>query len=381
MKIALVSGNISRYNNKEDFYNIQFFGLAKELVKKGHTIDIYTASDNGFYERKIYTDKKKFFTVYYLPIILELFGQRILSNLIKKINSKEYNHIISAEDNQLITLLLSLNKKNKLIVFQGAYKYTKRIPFNVLWPLFDFVFGWIIRKNCCAVVAKTTSAKKFMARKKYKNIFVIPVGVDPSRFRRKDKEGFKIKLKINDEPVLLYVGILEKRRNIIGILESLDYLKKKLPNFKFLIIGEGPEEGEILRKIRKLNLEKNIIFIKETPNNKISEAYSASDIFILNSDYEIFGMVLVEGMACGTPCITTPTAGALDIIKDRYNGILTPFNNPEVLAKKILILLENKKLSKKISKNAIKTIQNGYTWNKIANQYESMVYLLKNEKN
>lgn len=385
MKIAIISPYITTSFMPEKFYNIQVFGLAKELSFLGWNVDVYTTKKHGdpdFKEILLKNDKK--IGIYYkktiaIPIVSKLFQQPFLLINYRKIN-KNYDLIQVSEDFQLNTLYFSVLRflklvKLPLIIYQGSYKYSSNKIFGILWRLFDKVFGKIIRDNVNFVITKTTTAEQFMRMKGYPNIKTISVGVDIATFYPRERNIFREKMDLdNSIPLILYVGSIIPRRNIELLIEAMSIVTKHLKNAMLLLVGEGILIKNIKYSIENMHLEKNVKFFSLIPNKELPYVYSSADVFVLPSKEEIFGMVILESMACGTPVISTPTPGANNVISHYVNGIILENNTKEHLAKQILTILTNVNLSETLRENAEKTIKEKNNWSILAKDYNK-VYL------
>lgn len=385
MKIAIVSPYITSKFESEKFYNIQSFSISSELVKHDIAVDIYTGRKEGDpAERVIPVSEKHFFKVQYLPVLFEIAQQPVLRSLISRLKKGNYDLIQTSEDFQFTTLqIASLNKslKSPLVIFQGMYAYPSTKPWNILYPLYDKTLGRFILHSTSLVVAKTTKAEKFMRNKGYSNVVTIPIGVDDELFYPREREIFRGKVGIREEdPLIIYVGILEDRRDPLSLIDAMSLVIKNIPNANLLIIGDGPLKGEVLERIKEKNLESNIKILSKIPNAEMPYVYSSADLFVLLSQFEIFGMVILESMACATPVISTHTAGALDLINHGKNGMLIPFKNPEKTGEVIIGLLENRDLLAEMGKNARKTILDRYAWSNLGERYASVYKKLILEK-
>lgn len=369
MKIAIVSPQITSHFEPEKYSSSQQVSLARELVKLGCHIDIYTGSLSGkLLVKTINPD----FKLYYLPIIFGFHGQFILKDLASNLKREKYDIIQSSEDCQLTTLQLAYfcNKgRIPLIIYQGLYRYPPNLIFALLLYLYRILCIPFIRRNTSAVVAKTTAAGKFIAKLGFKNSEFIPIGIDIETFTPRDKLTSRKLLSISPEAkVFLYVGSLTKRKGLMTILNSLSHMHKKGEDFLFTIIGTGPEKMRLQKVARKEKVENKISFVGKVENEKLPLYYSAADLFLFASLRESFGQVILESMACGCPVITTPIPAAHDIIEDGVNGIITSFKKNN-MSDKILSLLSNKNKLREMGTKAQKTIQEKYTWAKIAERF------------
>jgi len=155
-----------------------------------------------------------------------------------------------------------------------------------------------------------------------------------------------------DETLLLFVGN-EKRRKGLGFIISA--LSKIQGDVKLLVVGKGNPKGFC---------KKNVIFTGQ--KNEIERFFFASDIFILPTKMDAFGLVVLEAMASGLPVIVSNQAGVSEIIKDTEDGlILKDYSNSEEIAQKINLLISNPNLRKEMGIKARKKAEL-YTWDRVA---------------
>ncbi|HDY7456570.1 TPA: glycosyltransferase [Vibrio vulnificus] len=201
---------------------------------------------------------------------------------------------------------------------------------------------------------------KFAAPKNH--ILAIPNGVDVEYFKPNRTHAFSRKYnKIN----IVSVGRLELVKDYPTILKALRVVKEKNGCFHLSIVGDGTERKNLELLVRKLGLSDDVSFLgirKDLP-----EILNNSDLFIMTSKYEGFGLVIAEAMACGLPVITTDNGGATEIINDNENIIQV--GDHYSLAEKIIHFYG---LST-IEKEAIGNLNRG----KIVNKYTTEIMYAK----
>lgn len=168
---------------------------------------------------------------------------------------------------------------------------------------------------------------------------------------------------------MLYIGKIEDRRNILFLLDLINSLKND--NVKLVIIGDGGEKykNECKMYIEKLGLEKYVLYKNALKQIDIIELYKNSDLFILPTKYEIFGMVLLEAMYFGLPCITSINGGSSTIIKNGVNGVIIDEFDKNAWTNSIKYLLTNDESRRKMSISASETITNSFLWDKLADDF------------
>lgn len=192
---------------------------------------------------------------------------------------------------------------------------------------------------------------------------------------RKFEERKKIGLNENDF-VLGYAGRHIKRKGCLDLIQAMEELKK-FENIKLLMAGDGPEKEENIRLVKKLGLEKRIIFLGYISD--IRWLYSAIDCFVIPSRWEPFGIVALEAYASGVPVIASNVVGLNEVVNDKKNGLLFEPQNMKDMSKKIELLYENSNLRNEIIKNGLETVKN-YSLEKYLLNLNSIYRSLMEEK-
>jgi glycosyltransferase involved in cell wall biosynthesis len=139
----------------------------------------------------------------------------------------------------------------------------------------------------------------------------------------------------------------------------------------------GPYLRVFQEKIRKMGLQKRVIYMGYVTREKLIQLYKNATVHVLPSHYEGFPTVLLEAMSCGLPVVATNIGGNNEVISSGVNGLLVPPKCPEAMADAILRLIGDASLREQIGKAARKTVEDNYTWDKISEKfikcYESIV--------
>lgn len=205
-------------------------------------------------------------------------------------------------------------------------------------------------------------------------IEVVPNGIDLSMFSPlPPKDKFKKKFKIKGR-LILFVGQLRRRKGPEYLIMSMPKILEEYPDTSLVFIGYKRNK-KIEYIVKENNLENHIRFLGFLSERDKIAAYRSADVFCLPTNYEGFGIVYLEAMACGTPIVTTDTPGVMEIVIPKRNGLLVPPKDPNELARAIIKLFDSPSLSKKISKNNISDVKK-YDWKIIAEKIESIYYKL-----
>jgi glycosyltransferase involved in cell wall biosynthesis len=187
-------------------------------------------------------------------------------------------------------------------------------------------------------------------------VVIIKNAVDSSRFLPSDTN-------INEN--ILFVGRVHPLKRIEDIIKSISQVKTQFPNVKVNLIGniESKTYYYMLENlIKKLDCEQNVKFVGPVTNEQIVKHYQNSQIFVFMGKNEGIPRSILEAMACGNAVIAAPNSGIPDVISDFKNGLLVKNGDHELLAKRIIELLRDTELRKRLGDNARKTIESEHNW-------------------
>lgn len=217
-------------------------------------------------------------------------------------------------------------------------------------------------------------------------IEIVPCGVDLSLFRPIPQEEAREELGIpDDKKLIVFVGRIEPLKGVDTLLRAVALIANQHPEWRerlmLAIVGGSAEddaeaisaEMQRLRDLRtELGIRDVVTFWGAQGQETLPYFYTAADTVVMPSHYESFGMVALEATASGTPVIASEVGGLTYTIHDGENGFLIPPRQPEQLAEKILVLLENPKLREEMGRNgADQAIRFG--WSTIADQILAVV--------
>lgn len=367
MRLAIVRTSSGAVNIQS--YNVQEIGLAKALLNFGISTDYYSIFENIETPQTLY--ERSNCKINLIPIKGISFLDKItyfhgLNNIIAKGN---YDIVQVHEDSQLMTpiILKKCRKQNiTTVLYQGMYADYKGVKY--LYQFFlDLFFRKRIQKNANFILAKTSLAKKYLEKKNYKNIVILPIGLDEIEKSSSCLDATISNFKSQFKNLLLYVGKIEKRRNpffLIDILQNVDL------DTAMIVIGNGPLQEQMKDYATQKNVTNRLLMVNSVPNNEMHEIYKACDIFLLPTNYEIYGMVIMEALYNGIPVISTPEAGPLTILTDEKLGVCLPLNITKWIDK-IYQYLNGKNID--IASYRSEIIKKNFNWNTIAKQYYSII--------
>ncbi|MCX5835244.1 MAG: glycosyltransferase family 4 protein [Deltaproteobacteria bacterium] len=168
--------------------------------------------------------------------------------------------------------------------------------------------------------------------------------------------------------IILYVGQLIRRKGLPHLIEAMNIVREKVGNVKLLLIGQGADKDSLQDLVRQRNLTEQVLFLGAEDHEHVLAFMNVSDLFVLPSLEEAFGIVLVEAMSQGLPVVATDVQGVPSIVRDGVNGYLVPPRDEKALAARIISLLENARLAKEMGeRNRMDSAQ--YRWEYLAERY------------
>lgn len=189
--------------------------------------------------------------------------------------------------------------------------------------------------------------------------------MEPIENNNKTYKGLDKKYNIKwNEKVFLFVGRLNILKNILFIVDSLSVLKKKKPSLKFkmLFVGVGQDEDKLKERIKELNLEKEVLLVGKIKDRiELASIYKRADLFLFPSVYDASSLVQIEAASQKTPGVFLKNTATSSTITDNVNGFLSD-ETVGAYSDKIIEVMENKGLYKKVSDNAYYDLYR--TWDK-----------------
>lgn len=182
-----------------------------------------------------------------------------------------------------------------------------------------------------------------------------------------------------DDVVLLFLGRVNILKNILFIVDVVNILKKKNVKFKMMFVGTLEDGDKLYRKINELGLQNDIIITGKIMDRKlITKIYHRANLFIFPSLYDASSLVQIEAASQKTPTIFIEGSATSCSVVDEVNGFLAP-NDPELFANKIIKILNDKELYKKVCEGAYKDIYK--SWDTLSsNLYKTYLKIIDEYK-
>ncbi len=263
--------------------------------------------------------------------------------------------------------IFKVNKKTKYIVTIADMTFFSHPEYHVYWKrkYFKYMIPISIKKadQVIAISENTKQDILQMIPVDKNKIVVTYLGYD-AHFSRQNKlkKNPVLKKYIINFPYILFVGMLEPRKNIPSLIKAFAAIKEK-KSHKLVIVGKkGWMYGEIFTLIQKLKIEEQVIFTGYLHDEDLPSLYSAATCFVYPSFYEGFGIPIIEAMACGCAVITSNNSSMKEIAGEAAI-LVDPYNVKEI-QNAIELLIADKAIKRKKEKEGI-TQAKKFTWEKM----------------
>lgn len=203
-------------------------------------------------------------------------------------------------------------------------------------------------------------------------INVIPNFVNLDKYK---KQNLPIDLLNKNNKIITHVSNFRKVKRIDDVIDVFYGINKKIPS-KLLMIGDGPEKNKAERKVKKMGIKDKVIFFGNS--NETSKILSFSDLFLLTSEVESFGLSALEAMAASVPVISTKIGGIPEVNKDGFSGLLSEVGDIDKMISDSLYILSSEKVLNQFKKNAREQAKK-FNIQNIVPQYEKIYKKLKKQ--
>jgi glycosyltransferase involved in cell wall biosynthesis len=228
------------------------------------------------------------------------------------------------------------------------------------------VFERMAARNAAAILTLSGFVAHWVESLYDRSAIVVNPGLDLDRFNTDvdagEIEGVRERI---EGPLLLTVSRLWPAKNIEVALHAFEQVSKRIPQARYLIVGDGPSRPSLAQTARQLGVGEKVTFVGDLAHDKLPSYYAACDVFIFPALTEPWGLTPLEAMACGKPVVAAADGGPREFIKDWVDGVLVEPNNSNSYAEAVIRLLQNPSLSQSVGEAAAKKARS-YTWTSMA---------------
>ncbi len=218
-----------------------------------------------------------------------------------------------------------------------------------------------------------TTVSRFLKEKTITNysieadIKVIPNFVDTNLFKPESHGDFRKAIAPNGEKILVHTSNFRPVKRVPDTIKIFEKVQKEIPA-KLILVGDGPDRSECERLSRQLDLCDNVKFLGKQEG--LVEILSSSDLFLIPSQSESFGLAALEAMACGLPVVSSSVGGLPELVKHNETGFIAEIGDVDRMAKYTLELLGNDKKYKLFSENSRQRAVDKFDKSKVVPLYE-----------
>lgn len=222
----------------------------------------------------------------------------------------------------------------------------------------------IMEHNVVDKVDRFIAVSRYMRRElnqtfgiNYNKITVIPNGVDTAIFKHQETDDIRRKYQLDNRFIVLFVGRDDPQKGVRYLVNAMKNLAKQIPEIMLVMVGH-----------QDIYNEKHILCLPRVSRGELVKLHSLSDVFVLPSVYEPFGIVLLEAMACETPCIGIRTGGMPDIIDHDRTGLLVESRSDDGLSDAIARLYHDPEKRCRMGKNGRERVISDFSWKDISDK-------------
>lgn len=195
---------------------------------------------------------------------------------------------------------------------------------------------------------------------------MVPYGVD-ERFRLGPRpEALVERYRLRDRPVVLFLGGLKERKNLFGLLDVWKEVVRERTEARLLIAGSGPVRGRLERYAANLGLDDQVIFAGYVPEDEKVLYYNLADMLLFPSSLEGFGLTVAEAMSCELPVVASHRGSLPELVIDGEGGFLCDPARPESFVRKVLLLLSDPMLRRKLGSANRQRVDRLFRWDRCA---------------
>ena len=236
--------------------------------------------------------------------------------------------------------------------------------------LTDSIRFGIEQSDAVTAVSESLRQETYDVIQANKSIEVLYNFIDERIYHKVDSSHLREEYGIKqDEKIVIHVSNFRSVKRVPDVVKAFHYLAKKVPA-KLLLVGDGPEMRNVTKLVDDLQIKDKVLFLGKQEN--LEELYSISDLMLLLSEKESFGLVALEAMACGVPCIGTNIGGIPEVIVDGKTGFICELGNIEEIGEKGAQLLADGKLQGEFAFQSTQRVKENFRAELIVNQYEQI---------
>ena len=200
-------------------------------------------------------------------------------------------------------------------------------------------------------------------------IHVIPNFVDCDVYDRASDKGLRKRFAKAEEGILIHISNFRPLKRVEDVIETFSIVRKERPA-RLLMVGDGPERPKAEWLAKKHGIADDVNFMGK--QNDMAQLLSVSDVLLLPSELESFGLVALEAMACEVPVVATNVGGLPEVVRHGIDGFLYPLGDVQSMAAASIRILENPALRTQMGETARAHARKEFCASKIVLKYEEL---------
>ena len=348
MKVFLVE-NENPLQNSSGGIMTYIKNLSEFLLKKGVKVVLV---GSGLSENEFKKTKHDFLISSYISVSEHEISniKYLLKLLFKQSQFGDNNSVIfhSQRPDMLFPFVLFKRKSILICSLHGAHDRAVHHKKGILFgKIYDILQYFSFKKVFLLIAVDKGTRDYYIAKYSWikDKITVIPPGINLEKFVPMEKEKLRRKWGFyKEEKIIIYVGRLEKEKNLGMLMESFKIVKDEIKSTKLILIGTGREEKKLKSMVNELDL-KDVFFLGIIQNEKIPEILNCSDVLALCSLYEGSPIIVKEALSCCLPVVSVDVGDVKEIINDIDGCYISQRNKMDFSKKIIKALKENKRVS------------------------------------
>lgn len=357
--------------------------ISEELIGRGHEVQVFTSD---LYMEVPFTRMQKWDEeINGLPVkrykAYSLKGEMhyvFIPSMLKAVLKEKPDIIHSHSYGHFNTNIAAFSRKLKNIPFVLTPHFHPQWSMwggdrrKKLRSIYDKMLGSPVLNAADTIIGVSEHEMNLMSEVGFdlKKVKVIPNGIHFEKFDPiPDGNIFRDHYNLSGN-IVLYAGRLASNKGLDHLINAVPNVLKEFKDTTFVFIGE--DEGlktKLEKQVRTLRIEDHILFTGHITDEKLfTSAYPACNVFVLPSEYEAFGIVLLEAMACEKPCIATNVGGVPEVIEHERTGLLIDYGVPKQLSDTICKLLGDEETATYLGKNGRKRVKEKFTWKRIVDE-------------
>lgn len=265
-------------------------------------------------------------------------------------------------------------KKIKHVVTIADMTFFSHSIYHIWWKVwyFRYMIPYALKKADRVITISESTKEDILkmikiSSKKIKSIYLgVDAHLTPQKERGQQKRLEKYSI---TRPYILFVGMLEPRKNIMGLIRAYAQVKEKDSHHLVLVGKKGWKYEDIFMTVKELGLQNMVHFLGYVPDEDLSSLYSSATCFVYPSFYEGFGIPVLEAMACGCPVITSNNSSMKEIAGNA--AVLIDPENKEAIADAIELVISNKKEQERMRKAGLLHVKK-FRWETMAQETKNL---------